>query len=167
MIRRPCIIGLLLLILITGALTVPAFAQGAAKKPIDFTLKNTSGKKVKLSNFRGKVVLVDVWATWCGYCVQEIPGLIDLQQSTTDEKLPLQIIGISVDKNKDDAKQFAKKHKINYPILFAEDKAMKPFGQIYGLPTKFIINKDGVIVDKIIGAVEKDALKKRLDKYLN
>lgn len=166
MTRRSFIIGLLLLALITGTLTATAFAQGAAKKPIDFTLKDTSGKKIKLSSYRGNVVVVDVWATWCGYCVNEIPGLIDLQKEASDEKLPVQIIGISVDTNKDAARQFAKQHKINYPVLFSEDKAMKPFGQIYGLPTKFIINKDGVIVDKIIGAVEKDALKKRLDKYL-
>ncbi|HEX2948656.1 MAG TPA: TlpA disulfide reductase family protein [Armatimonadota bacterium] len=150
----------------TGVFVVQrAYANGSEKKPVDFEYKDLSGKKIKLSNYRGKIVVVDVWATWCGYCVSEIPGLIDLQAEATKAKKPIQIIGISVDQNTGALTNFVQKNKINYPIINVKSKTVKPFGDVYGLPTKFIINKDGVIVDKIIGAIEKDDLEKRIEKY--
>lgn len=160
------LLGVLALAMLTGLWVQHRAEAESAKKPVNFTLTDVNGKKVKMSSFRGKVVVVDVWATWCGYCVKEIPELIEMQSEAKHKKRPIQIIGISVDEKKNDVKRFAKERKINYPVLFAEKKAMKQFGEIYGLPTKFIINKDGVIVDKIIGATTKSDLEKRLAKHL-
>lgn len=158
--------GLLLVAATTGLVLANRADAENTKKTVDFSMKDLNGKKVKLSHYRGKVVVIDVWATWCGYCVREIPDLIDMQADAAKNKTPLQIIGISVDDNKGAVKAFAKKHDFTYPVLYAEDRGMKPFGEIYGLPTKFIIDKNGVIVDKIIGAVDRKDLEKRLEKYL-
>lgn len=164
--RLLTIIAMAALLAVCGFVVAYRADAKDTKKTVNFTLKDVNGKTVKLSQYRGKVVVVDVWATWCGYCVREIPGLIALQDEATKQKLPLQIIGVSVDTDKAAVKKFANEKKINYPILYGDDKALKPFGQIYGLPTKFIVGKDGMVVDKIIGAIEKDDLQKRLQKYL-
>lgn len=166
-IRYPVIVlGAVLLALAAGVMvTRNADAQVPGKKPVDFRLKDVDGKEVKLSSYRGSVVVVDVWATWCPYCVREIPDLIDIQAQAVKQKQPLQLIGVSVDTDKNAVKQFAKEHGTNYPMLYTDKKVMKPFGEIYGLPTKFIVNKKGVIVERIIGAVGKDDLLKRIQKY--
>ena len=160
--------GLAVLVLAIGVIFFchQSDAQGSGKKPIDFTLQDINGKTVKLSTYRGKVVIVDVWATWCPYCVQELPNLIRLQNDAIKTKKPLRVIGISVDTDKSAVPQFVKDHGINYPVLYSEKQAMKPFGEIYGLPTKFIIDKKGVLVDKIIGAVDEHELAQRAARYL-
>ncbi|HEY3376878.1 MAG TPA: TlpA disulfide reductase family protein [Armatimonadota bacterium] len=159
-------VALLALVVGLGALQYAHAATATGKKPVNFTLTTVNNKKISLSDYRGKVVVVDMWATWCGYCVREIPGLVALQREATAAKQPLQIIGVSVDADRDDVRQFVAANKINYPIAYNDEKAMRPFGEVYGLPTKFIIDKQGVLVDKIIGAVEKDVLQKRLAPYL-
>lgn len=143
-----------------------ADAKDPSKKPIDFTLKNVEDKDVKLSDYRGKVVVVDVWATWCHFCVQEMPELITLQKEYTEDKKPVQFIGVSVDRDKAAVKDFVQEHKVNYPTVYGTQKALEPFGDILGLPTKFILNEKGVIVCKIIGATDKATLKKKIDAQL-
>ncbi|HEY3418596.1 MAG TPA: TlpA disulfide reductase family protein [Armatimonadota bacterium] len=161
------LVVLVVLVVGVGLLTqYRADGKAPSKKTVDFTLKDVNGKPVKLSDYRGKVVVVDVWATWCPYCVQEIPDLMDIQAQATKEKQPVQFIGIAMDSDRSPVKPFVTEHKMNYPVLYGEKKALKPFGDVYGLPTKFIIGKDGVIVDKIIGAREKSDLQKVLGKYL-
>ncbi|MHB9025175.1 MAG: TlpA family protein disulfide reductase [Armatimonadota bacterium] len=143
-----------------------ATGKGPSKKPVEFTLTDVNGKKVKLSDYRGKVVVMDVWATWCGYCVREIPDLIQMQEKATKDKKPLQILGVSVDRDRSVVKGFAAEHKMNYPVLYGEDKALKPFGEVYGLPTKFIIDKKGIVVETIVGARPLRDLQFTVDKYL-
>jgi len=156
-------------LLLGGIAVVSHFRASAAeqtKKPLALTFPGIDGKPVKLADYRGKVVVLDVWATWCGYCVREIPELIDFQKEATKAKQPVQLIGISVDRNKKDVQAFVKKEKITYPIAMGDQKSLKPFGSIPGIPVKFIINKQGVIVDKIIGATDKKTLRKRVEKYV-
>lgn len=162
-----------LLSLLVVALALVAISFGvmsvraqAAAKPVDFSLKDVDGKTVQLSDYRGKVVIIDVWATWCGYCVKEIPDLVALQAKATKNKTPLQIIGVSMDDNKGAVKTFSAKKDINYPILYGTENALKPLGDVYGLPTKFIISKDGVVVEKIVGARSAAELERTVQKYL-
>lgn len=167
------VLAALVALLVGGALLTRYSADGKeSDKGLDFTLKDTEGKSVTLSDYRGKLVIVDVWATWCGYCVREIPDLIAIQEQAykdagKDKKdAKLQIIGISVDSDKAAVKPFVKEHKINYPVVYATKDALKQFGEIPGLPTKFILDKKGRIVEKIIGAREAAELQKIIEKHL-
>jgi thiol-disulfide isomerase/thioredoxin len=144
-------------------------ADGSGKKPetktVDFTFTDVNGKTVKLSDYRGKVVVIDEWATWCGFCQREIPDLIAMQEQAVKEKKNLQIIGMSVDDEKDMVKEFTTENKINYPVVYATKEALKTF-TTQGLPTKFILNEKGEQVDKIIGYLPRAELEKRLAKYV-
>lgn len=165
---RNLIISLLLLALLSSLAIMTHYGATAAdnKKPVNLTFPGIDGKAIKLADYRGKVVVLDIWATWCGYCVREIPELVSLQKEATVKKLPLQLIGVSVDRDNNDVKSFLKTQNIPYPIAMGDDKSLKTFGSIPGIPVKIIINKQGMIVDKIIGATDKDTLMKRVDKYL-
>ncbi len=122
----------------------------------DFTLTSIDGKKVKLSDFKGKVVVLDFWATWCAPCREGIPDLIDIQKSYSKD---VQVIGITVDENPMKVvPPFAKEYKINYPILIGTDEVYQKYGGIDAIPTTFIISKDGKILKKHIGLVEKETL---------
>ena len=159
--------GVLLLAIAVGALRgQPGHAVSSVETPIDFTLQDLHGKPVKLSSYRGKVVVVDVWATWCPYCVREIPDLIAAQQQAIKAGTPLQYLGIAMDDNIADVRTFAAKAHFNYPILYKDDAQMRPFGSVEGLPTKFIIDKQGDIVDEIDGAVPMKTLFQHIAPYL-
>lgn len=160
------LMGLVLVVAAVIALQPRANAVGTTNKPIDFTLQDTTGNKVTLSSYRGKVVVLDIWATWCGYCVREIPGLIQLQQDAIGHKQPVQFIGISIDQNQGAVTQFAQRTHFNYPVVFARNDVMKLFGDLPGVPDKFIIDKNGVMVERLVGAMDKADLQKHIDKYL-
>jgi thiol-disulfide isomerase/thioredoxin len=114
-----------------------------------FQLKDLDGKDLNLDASKGKVVLLNFWATWCGPCREEIPGLIALQDRYKDR---LQIIGLVVDD--DDEKEIrgvVDAEKINYPIALADGKTRFEYGGIAALPTVFLINADGRVVQKHVG----------------
>jgi thiol-disulfide isomerase/thioredoxin len=159
--------GVLFLAIVVGALRRrPGQSVSATKSPIDFTLQDLHGKPMKLSSYRGKVVVVDVWATWCPYCVSEIPDLLAAQQQAVKAGTPLQFLGIAMDDNIADVRTFAAKQHFNYPILYKDDTQMRPFGSVEGLPTKFIIDKHGDIVDEIDGTVPIKTLLQHIAPYL-
>ena len=114
-----------------------------------FKLKDLHGKDLDLKASKGKVILLNFWATWCGPCREEIPSLIALQDRYKEQ---LQIIGLVVDD--DDPKEIQKvvdSEGINYPIALADDKTRFEYGGIAALPTVFIINTDGRVVQKHVG----------------
>jgi peroxiredoxin len=139
------------LIFSLGAL-VPAGAKPVKPAPAPaWTLKDVDGKPVPWSQFKGKVVVIDFWATWCPPCRTEIPGYVALQKKYTDDGLVF--IGISVDG--DDSipavKAFVKQFNINYLIVMADDTIQDAFGINQGYPTTFIIDRDGNIRNKKVG----------------
>jgi len=156
--------------LLLGGILVSHYRASAAdnaEKPPALVFPGIDGKStLKLADYRGKVVVLDVWATWCGYCVREMPELTAFQQEAEKDKAPVQLIGISVDRKSADAAAFVKEHKITYPMAMGDQKSLKPLGRIPGVPMKFIIDKRGNIVDKIIGATDKETLQKRVEKYV-
>lgn len=135
-------------------------------KGIDFTFNDLNDKPVKLSDYRGKIVLVDIWATWCPPCKAEIPGFINLYKKYKERGV--EIIGVSVDKGgKKVVAQFAENYNINYPLLIGENKQiMKVFGPIRGIPTTFLIDPDGVIVDKYVGFHSEKKFEEEILKLL-
>lgn len=121
----------------------------------NFELNSLDGKSVKLSDFRGKVIVLDFWATWCPPCRKGIPDLVDIQKSIDG----VQIIGITVDRNpKEVVPDFIKEYNINYPILIGNEEVYKNYGGIEAIPTTFIIDKNGRIINKHVGLVSKETL---------
>ena len=131
----------------------------------DFSLKDLSGQTVTLEQYRGKVVLLDFWATWCPPCRMTIPMLIKLQDKYRDDGLV--ILGISIDDPQQitdkDLRYFIRMNKINYPVLRYNQKVMKDYfeGERVSIPTMFVVDRNGKIRDMIVGYAP-DPLKKSL-----
>ena len=136
---------------ISGEPQVIRFAKDPSPTP-PFLVTDLDGKPVSTAQLRGKVVIVNFWATWCPPCRAEIPDLIALQNKYKDG---LQVIGVSVDDDAspEDVKAFATKFGINYPIVMGSSIA-KEYGGIPALPTSFVVNKDGGVVQKHMGMLK-------------
>ena len=136
---------------------VLVFAQQSEEQPTirfvrnpdaapEFKLTSLDGKPVTLGDSRGKVILLNFWATWCGPCRAEIPDLVELQSKYKDR---LQILGLVVDDDDQDAiKEFAEKFGINYPVAIATNDIRMQYGGIAALPTSFMLDAEGRIVQK-------------------
>jgi thiol-disulfide isomerase/thioredoxin len=122
------------------------------KEPADvreFSVTDINGKTTSSSEWRGKVVLVNFWATWCGPCRIEIPDLIALQNKYQDQ---LVVLGISEDEGDIPlVKKFAAEHDINYPLIMATPEIRKVFPEVMALPTTFLLDRDGKLVQKTVG----------------
>jgi thiol-disulfide isomerase/thioredoxin len=124
------------------------FVKNPAPAP-DFTVKTIDGKTIASADLRGKVVLLNFWATWCPPCRAEIPDLIKLQTKYAGK---LQIIGLSDDTGPvEEVKSFVAEHGMNYPIAIADPKLEASFGGVMGLPTSFVVDTQGRVVQKHIG----------------
>jgi thiol-disulfide isomerase/thioredoxin len=120
----------------------------------NFDVTSFSGQKLDPAEWRGKVVILNFWATWCGPCRYEIPELMELQKEFPNS---LQVVGLSVDEAPPAAvKQFAENMGITYPVGMASDQLQDRFGGILALPTSFVINRDGRVVQKHVGLVPSD-----------
>ena len=131
----------------------------------DFTVTDINGKKLTLSDYRGKVVLLTFWATWCAPCRAEIPHFVEMQQKYGPQGF--QIVGISMDDDVKPVKAFYQEYKMNYPVAVGDDKLAESFGGVLGLPVSFIIDRDGRIVKKFIGATEVSVFDKEVADLLS
>ena len=119
----------------------------------NFTFPDLDGNMMSLADFRGKVVLLNIWATWCAPCVAEMPSMQKLYQGLRDEGL--EILAVSIDESGAEAvKPFMEKHKLEFPVLLDTKGDIKDLYQNTGIPESFIIDKHGMIVEKIIGPRE-------------
>lgn len=123
---------------------------------LNMSFKDIDGKKVSLSDFKGKVIILDFWATWCVPCKAEIPDFIALQAKYGGQGL--QVIGLSVDDTQSKAKQYATEMKMNYPVLLAEGKedVLKAYDPIPSIPVSIIIDRQGRIAARHLGIATKD-----------
>ena len=135
-----------------SSLTPGLTAETGASAAPEFRLKDIDGRAVSLSDFRGKVVILDFWATWCPPCRREIPDLISLQ--TQYKARGLQIVGVALDEP-DKVKGFAQYTGMNYPVLLGNDDVSALYGGISGIPTTFIIDRNGKIAERFIGFTER------------
>jgi thiol-disulfide isomerase/thioredoxin len=130
----------------------------------DFTLELTDGKDIKLSDLKGKIVIIDFWATWCPPCRRGIPDLVEIQKKYEKELI---IIGISLDnETKPEVVPFIKQYKINYPVAYGNMEVVKAYGNIQAIPTSFVVDQSGQIVDKHIGLVDKSAYINKIAELL-
>ncbi len=110
----------------------------------DFTLSSTNGKQIRLSDFRGKVVIVDFWATWCPPCKAEIPDFVKLYSEYKNDGF--QMLGVSLDEGgAKNVVPFMKDHGMNYPVVFGTEEVVSAYGGIRGIPTTFVIDKKGYV----------------------
>ena len=111
-----------------------------------FKVDTLDGRPLSVGDYQGKVILLNFWATWCGPCRSEIPDLVELQNKYKDQ---LQIIGLVVDDDDEDAvKKFAEKFGINYPVAIATEELRMQYGGIPALPTSFVLDGEGRVVQK-------------------
>ena len=139
----------------------------AAGKPakLDFTLKDMNGVDVNLESFKGKVILLNFWATWCGPCRAEIPSLVELQQQYKDD---LVVLGLSVDDTAEKLLPYAAEFKMNYPVLVGNGRedVQEAFGPLFGIPVSVIIGRDGIIARKHSGIATKEQIEREIKTLL-
>ncbi len=143
------------------ALNCPA--QG--KPAPDFTLKDATGQNVKLSDYKGKVVVLNFWATWCGPCKIEIPWFMGFEQQYKDRDFA--VLGVSLDEDGwDSVKPYVEQKKINYRIVIGNDALDKAYGGLESLPTTFVIDRCGQVSSKHVGLVSKSTYVEEIEKLL-
>lgn len=130
----------------------------------DFSLPQLDGKSLELSSYRGKVVLLDFWATWCDPCREEIPHFVDLQNQYASQGL--QIIGVSMDDSPAPVRLFYQQFKMNYPVVMGNAKIGDLYGGILGLPVAFVIDRNGRISAKHIGATNTSVIEREITSLL-
>jgi cytochrome c biogenesis protein CcmG, thiol:disulfide interchange protein DsbE len=134
-----------------------AFAQQPAGQTAPaFRVRTLDGRAIALTDYKGKVVLVNFWATWCTPCQTEIPRFIAFQNQYRANGL--QVIGISMDDSAAPVRAFRKKHKTNYPIAMGTAKLAESYGGVLGLPITFLIDRQGRIARRYEGTVDLDAM---------
>jgi thiol-disulfide isomerase/thioredoxin len=146
-----------------------ADAKAAGKPaPLDFTLKDMNGVDVKLASFKGKPIIVNFWATWCGPCRAEIPSLVELQTQYGAEGKDVVILGISVDDPIEKLKPYAVKMKMNYPVLVGNgrDDVQDAFGPLWGIPVTVFIDREGRIAKKHSGIASKEQFEQEIRALL-
>jgi thiol-disulfide isomerase/thioredoxin len=138
----------------------------AKKANLDFTVTDMNGQSVKLSAFKGKVILLDFWATWCPPCKAEIPGLIELHDQYKSKGLV--VLGISEDDDAETLRKFAAEWKINYPMLVGldEDKLFDAYGPLFGIPTSVFVGRDGALCGRHVGPATKEEFEKEITTLL-
>jgi thiol-disulfide isomerase/thioredoxin len=151
---------------ISPAVGNQAKGSGDHPKAPEFSLTDITGNPLKLSDFRGKVVMLDFWATWCGPCREEIPEIVKLQQHYGSQGFA--VVGISMDDSSqsDEVVDYYKQLQMNYPVAIGNDRLSDLYGGVIGLPTTFMIGRDGRIYAKHVGATSVDIFEAEIKQLL-
>lgn len=131
-----------------------------------FSLVSLDGKKVSLSDYKGRAVLVNFWATWCGPCKVEMPWFEELQKQYAGQGLVILGLAADPDAGKDEIAKVAQKSGVTYPILLADDKVEGAYGGVDVLPMSFYIDRNGIVVEETAGLGPKDEIEAHIKKAL-
>ena len=146
----------------------PAFCDGKNRPAkLDFTLKDMAGRDVRMADYKGKVILLNFWATWCGPCKYEIPAFVDLYTKYKDQGFV--VLGVSTDDSPEALRKFAESYKMNYPVLVGRDRSDlvdDAYGPMWGIPVSFFITRNGTICRKHMGLATKEQLEKEIQALL-
>ncbi len=152
-------------VILIGIMALAFSIPSALKKAPDFVLKNLEGQEVHSSSFSKKVVLLNFWATWCPPCLDEIPSLQSLYDDYQSKGL--EVIGVNLDEGNPEAvNRFVKKNRINFPVLVGDEEITVAFGGIRGIPTTFLIDREGKIVRKYVGEQDKSVFEEAVKQLL-
>lgn len=166
----PHVLGAVAIVALATSVDFRGCAENAADLPQAapaWQLQSPDGKTVHSSEFKGKIVVLNFWATWCPPCQAEIPGFIELQKEYA--KQGLAIVGISEDDagSTNAVKAFVRKMGINYTVVMGNDKVAEAYNEVEGLPTTFIIDRQGRIVHEFQGYITKERLMQHLKPLLD
>lgn len=145
-------------------LTTTLSAQVGDPAP-EFSLKDKDGKTWSLESLRGKIVVLNFWATWCPPCRAEIPDFKKVYSKYRDKDV--EFLGVSLDhKGWKVIEPFLEQWEINYPVVLGSSEIARDYGNVRSIPTTFIIDREGMVVDSHVGAMNEDMLVKLFEKYL-
>src|SRR5580698_4168330 len=140
----------------------PAGTVGSVAAP--FSLTDIDGKPVNLASYKGKVVLLDFWATWCVPCQSEIPHFVEFQNNYAAQGF--QVVGISMDDGPDPVRTFYRQYKMNYPVAMGSTELAQSYGGILGLPVTFLIDRNGHVTANYRGQTDTAVIQQRLEALL-
>jgi peroxiredoxin len=148
------------------AAAVGSVAQGKiGDQAPQFSMRAINGRPINLANYRGKVVLLNFWATWCTPCQTEMPRFVAFQRQLGPKGF--QVVGISMDDEVAPVRAFTAKLKPNYPIGMGTTKLAESYGGVLGLPITLLIDREGNIAKRYEGTVDLDAMKNDIQKLLD
>lgn len=156
-----------LLLFLAGCSHPPRELKSEAQRQAapNFTLKDADGNSVNLTDYRGKVVLVNFWATWCGPCEIEIPWFVEFEKKYRDQGFA--VLGLSMDEDGwKSVRPYIASHKINYRVMIASEVVSQQFGNIEALPTSFVLDRQGRIATNHVGLVDKRDYQNEILKLL-
>jgi thiol-disulfide isomerase/thioredoxin len=144
-------------------LSVGVMTAGGKKYP-DLTLRDLSGKKVQLSNYRGKIVVLNFWATWCGPCREEMPMLVKAGKIWAAKGVTFIAVSLDDDKTKDEIPSFISRYHVDYPVWTgATSDELDRFHMGQGVPDTAFVDEDGAVIARVLGEIKREELDQRLE----